>query len=109
MSSTEKAETVPEKTAAEAQKPLSDAGIKANEPLMYVGPTIPGIGIQNTVYAEIPDAVKEAAKGLPVLLDLFVPVMKYPEVERQIREKSGRLYSAFTKALELKNKGGKAE
>ena len=91
MSSTEKAETVPEKTAAAAQKPPSDAGI------------------QNTVYAEIPDAVKEAAKGLPVLLDLFVPVMKYPEVERQIREKSGRLYSAFTKALELKNKGGKAE
>lgn len=109
MSSTEKAETVPEKTAAAAQKAPSGAGIKAKEPLMYVGPTIPGIGIQNTVYAEIPDAVKEAAKGLPVLFDLFVPVMKYPDVERQIREKSGRLHSAFTKVLELKNKGGKAE
>lgn len=106
MSSTEKAATVSEKITTAAQKAPSDTGIKAKEPLMYVGPTIPGIGIQNTVYAEIPDAVKETAKGIPVLLDLFVPVMIYPDVERQIREKSGRLYSAFTKA---KNKGGKAE
>ena len=30
------------------------------ENLMYVGPTIPGIGIQNRVYTEIPEAAKEA-------------------------------------------------
>ena len=31
------------------------------ENLMYVGPTIPGIGIQNRVYTEIPEAAKEAS------------------------------------------------
>ena len=51
----------------------------------------------------------EAAKGLPVFLDLFIPIMKYPDAEQQIRKGTGRLYSAFTKALTLKNKGGKAE
>ena len=51
----------------------------------------------------------EAAKGLPVFLDLFIPIMKYPDAEQQIRKKTGRLYSAFIKALTLKNKGGKAE
>ena len=35
--------------------------------------------------------------------------MKYPDAEQQIRKGTGRLYSAFTKALTLKNKGGKAE
>ena len=34
---------------------------------------------------------------------------KYPDAEQQIRKGTGRLYSAFTKALTLKNKGGKAE
>lgn len=111
MSSTEKAAAVSEKTTTAAQKASSGAGIKAQEPLMYIGPTIPGIGIQNTVYAEISGEVKEAAKGLPVLLDLFIPIRKYPDAELQIRKKSGRLSSAFVKALELKEtkKGGKTE
>ena len=34
------------------------------ENLMYVGPTIPGIGIQNRVYTEIPEAAKKAP-GFP--------------------------------------------
>lgn len=109
MSATEKAVTADEKVPAAVQKAMSEAENKAQEPLMYVGPTIPGIAIQNTVYEPIPEAAVEAAKGLPVFLDLFIPIMKYPDAEQQIRKKTGRLYSAFTKALTLKNKGGKAE
>lgn len=109
MSATEKAATVNEKTITAVQNPSSEVENKAQKPLMYVGPTIPGIAIQNTVYEPIPEAAKDAAKKLPVFLDLFIPIMKYPDVERQIRKKSGRLYSAFVKALVLRNKGGKAE
>ena len=109
MSATEKAATADEKTPVAVQKAPSEAENKAQEPLMYVGPTIPGIAIQNTVYEPIPEAAMEAAKGLPVFLDLFIPIMKYPDAELQIRKKTGRLYSAFTKALTLKNEGGKAE
>lgn len=106
MSTTEKAA---EKTPAAVQKAPSEAEIKAQEPLMYVGPTIPGIAIQNTVYEQIPEAAREAAKGFPVFLDLFVPIRRYPDVERQLRDKTGRFYSAFVKAFALKNKGGKTE
>ena len=104
MSATEKAATVNEETITTVQNLSSETENKAQKPLMYVGPTIPGIAIQNTVYEPIPGAAKE----LPVFLDLFVPIMKYPDAERQIRKKSGRLYSAFVKALVLRNKGEKA-
>ena len=50
MSATEKAATADEKTPVAVQKAPSEAENKAREPLMYVGPTIPGIAIQNTVY-----------------------------------------------------------
>ena len=71
MSATEKAATADEKTPVAVQKAPPEAENKAQEPLMYVGPTIPGIAIQNTVYEPVPEAAMEAAKGLPVFLDLF--------------------------------------
>ena len=98
---------MPSKTPKWVGKVTAD--VYKRQPLMYVGPTIPGIAIQNTVYEPVPEAAMEAAKGLPVFLDLFIPIMKYPDAEQQIRKGTGRLYSAFTKALTLKNKGGKAE
>lgn len=107
MSEPNKASAVSNKAATVSRKAPSEDEIKAQEPLMYVGPTIPGIAIQNTVYEPIPEAAREAAKGLPVLLDLFVPIRRYPDAERQLRDKTGRFYSAFTKAFALKNKGGK--
>ena len=72
------------------------------ENLMYVGPTISGIGIQNRVYTEIPEAAKEACKDV-----LFIPVIKYPIAEKMLRERKGYIFSAFRKALEYKTEGGK--
>lgn len=107
MSEPNKIAAVSNKAATVPQKAPSEAEIKTQEPLMYVGPTIPGIATQNTVYEPIPEAAREAAKGLPVFLDLFVPIRRYPDVEQQLRDKTGRFYSAFIKAFSLKNKGGK--
>lgn len=77
------------------------------ENLMYVGPTIPGIGIQNRVYTEIPEAAKEACKDVPEMRNLFIPVIKYPIAEKMLRETKGYIFSAFRKALEYKTEGGK--
>ena len=55
MSATEKAATADEKTPVAVQKAPPEAENKAQEPLMYVGPTIPGIAIQNTVYEPVPE------------------------------------------------------
>lgn len=57
------------------------------ENLMYVGPTIPGIGIQNRVYTEIPEAAKKACKDVPEMRNLFIPVIKYPLAEKMLRER----------------------
>ena len=98
---TDTAEAVKEtetQTAAEEVK---------QENLMYVGPTIPGIGIQNSVYTEIPEAEKEACKDVPEMRNLFIPVIKYPIAEKMLRERKGYIFSAFRKALEYKTEGGK--
>ena len=70
--------------AGAAPKPKPKATAKG--PVMYVGPTIPGIGIQNQVFTEIPASAQEVFK-------------KEPEL--------GYIHSAFNKALELKNGGKK--
>jgi len=75
------------------------------ESLMYVGPTVPGIGIQNRVYTEIPDTALEAAKAEPEIRNLFISIPDYPEANRQLREQKGYVFSAYTKALKFK--GGK--
>lgn len=74
---------------------------KALENLMYVGPTKPGIGIQNRVYTEIPVGAQEAMKEHPILRNLFIPISRYPEAGKQIRECKGNIFSAYKAALEI--------
>lgn len=75
------------------------------EPVMYVGPTVNGIGIQNRVYTEIPESAKELFQKAPELRNLFVPVREYPAACRMLRERRGYIYSAFMRALDFKNGG----
>lgn len=90
------AETKTEEQAAAAQE------VKAAGPVMYVGPTIAGVAIQNTVYTEMPDGAKEAAEAVPAIRNLFIPVTDYPKAQRMIREGKGYIRSAYKKALEYK-------
>lgn len=80
-----------------AAKPKNKA-----EPLMYVGPTLQGIAIQNRVYTEIPEGAAEAIAKDPELGNLFIPVLEYPKANKMLREKSGYIFSAYAKALKLK-------
>lgn len=71
-------------------------------PLMYVGPTIRAVAVQNTTYTEVPESAKKAMADCPLLANLFVDVRRYPDVERQISKRSGALFVAFEAALKYK-------
>lgn len=95
------------KEAAVQAAPKPKTKTAAKEPVMYVGPTVPGIGIQNQVFKEIPDSVQEVIKGEPEIGNLFIAIKNYPEANVMLREKRGYIYSAFNKALNMKNGGKK--
>lgn len=95
-------------TAEEAKE--NEAAVetkKEQENLMYVGPTIPGIAIQNAIYTEIPQAAAEACKEVPEMRNLFIPILKYPAAEQMLRTGKGYIFSAYKKALQFKEEGGK--
>ena len=93
---TEKANT----TAPEKQEIVAITKI-------YVGPTIPGVAIQNRVYSETPTELSEAFEKVPEMQNLMIPVSEYAEAERMIDSRKGYVYSAYLKALDYKeNKGG---
>lgn len=91
----------PQKEAkAPAAEPKRKEAPKA--PMMYVGPTIHGVAIQNTVYTKKPDALEEAQKECPEFGNLFLPIAHCAMAERMIRMKSGYVFEAYKKALEYK-------
>ena len=74
-------------------------------PWMYVGPTVPGIGIQNRVYTAIPAEAAGRAKEVPEVGLLFIPVRDYPMANRMLRERTGYIHDAYCK-VEVIRKGG---
>ena len=75
---------------------------KAASKKMYVGPTVTGFAIQNRVYTDIPDGAKEKLKEAPELGNLFIEVRDYPKANKMLRERTGYIFSAYVKALELR-------
>lgn len=80
-----------------------ETGLKG--PWMYVGPTVPGIGIQDRVYTEIPADAAGRAKEMPEIGHLFIPVRDYPMANRMLREGKGYIFDAYCKAVQIM-KGG---
>ncbi len=95
-----------QKAKATAAKPaVKKPAAKKQQPFMYVGPTIPGVAIQNRVYTEAPEALNEVKKAVPEFANLCIPVIQYANAERMIRERKGYIYSAYTKALQYREGG----
>lgn len=88
----------------EAKAPAAEPKRKTAtpEPMMYVGPTIHGVAVQNTVYTAKPEALKEAQKECPEFGNLFLPIAQCAMAERMIRMKTGYVFEAYKKALEYK-------
>ena len=74
---------------------------QAAGPVVYCGPTVPGVAVQYTVYTNgTPTALAEAIKEKPILGGLVVPLDKLPEVRRQFHDGAGRYYTLYRKAQE---------
>ncbi len=72
---------------------------QATGPVVYCGPTIPGVAVQYTTYTNgTPAALAEAIKEKPVLGGLVVPLDQLPEVRRQFHAGAGRYYTLYRKA-----------
>ena len=72
---------------------------QAAGPVVYCGPTVPGVAVQYTVYTNgTPAALAEAIKEKPILGGLVVPLDKLPEVRRQFHAGAGRYYTLYRKA-----------
>lgn len=64
--------------------------------VVYCGPSIKGVARQYTAYNNgIPEGLKQAAEKNKILAALIVPLEDLPEAMRQLRQKSGRIYTLY--------------
>jgi hypothetical protein len=75
---------------------------KAPTRLMYVGPTVLGGLTQNTMYEGIPSVVGTIKEKCPLVVNLFIPIEKYPEAYEQIHRRAGAYYSAWKAVVAYK-------
>ena len=72
---------------------------QAAGPVVYCGPTIPGVAVKFTTYTNgTPAALAEAIKKKPVLGGLVVPLDQLPEVRRQFSTGTGRYCTMYKAA-----------
>ncbi|MFR0796294.1 hypothetical protein [Dysosmobacter sp.] len=64
--------------------------------VVYCGPSIKGVARQYTAYNNgIPEGLKQAAEKNKILAALIVPLEDLPEAMRQLRQRSGRIYTLY--------------
>lgn len=69
---------------------------KAAGTVVYCGPSIKGVARQFTAYNNgIPEGLKAATEKNKVLAAMIVPLEDLPEAMRQLRQKSGRIYTLY--------------
>lgn len=103
-----KQETKTTDTVKASVQKTSTGKLQKQERVMYVGPTVPGIGINNAVYTEMPADAKGVIKEYPEIGNLFIPIMHYPEANVMLREGRGYIYNAYQKARSIKIENAKA-
>lgn len=80
----------------------TQAGKEFLEPVIYIGPDIPGVKQYSVYNHGLPDALKEKAKEHPVFLSLIIPVGKMPQANKELLRKGSALNVLFEKANQLK-------
>lgn len=64
--------------------------------VVYCGPSIKGVARQFTAYNNgIPEGLKQEAEKNKILAALIVPLEDLPEAMRQLRQRSGRIYTLY--------------
>lgn len=65
-------------------------------PVVYCGPTLPGVARQYTVYHNgIPSSLAEALSDNPALRGLVLPLDRLPEARQDIEGRTGRFYRLY--------------
>ena len=65
---------------------------KKPEVLAYIGPTIPGVAVKNTVFCNgIPDTLKKEMVKQPVLKGFLVQMKDVPSATAEIRKEGSAL------------------
>ena len=76
------------------KRPSKPAGAAGT--VVYCGPSIKGVARQFTAYNNgIPEGLKAATEKNKVLAAMIVPLEELPEAMRQLRQKSGRIYTLY--------------
>ena len=72
---------------------------QATGPVVYCGPTVPGVAVQFTTYTNgVPTALEEAIKEKPFMAGLVVPLDQLPDAMNKLRKGYGHIYRLYRKA-----------
>lgn len=64
--------------------------------VVYCGPSLEGVAKQYTVYkGALPEQLSAAAKKLPAINELIIPLDKLADARRQLSGKSGYMYRLY--------------
>jgi hypothetical protein len=92
-----------EKTTVESKSSMETM----KETMVYVGPTIIGVAVQNTFFNNgIPDALKAAIADAPIIGNLLIPISKLPMALKEIENKQGAMHIYIQNAKQYKPKKG---
>lgn len=74
---------------------------KTSGTLVYCGPSIKGVANQYAAFTNgLPGPLKEQAEKDKALAALILPLAQLPEAMKQIRLKSGRIYTCYKRVLD---------
>lgn len=95
------------KKAAEQNKAIEKVGEKTVA-VAYIGPTIPGVVIANTIFSNgIGEALKKECEKLPVIGSLIVQIKDLAQAKKQLEEKDTPINIYYQKVQQyLKEKKG---
>lgn len=101
MSKKKKTETV--NTQSEPRRKTTPSG-NVSVQLVYLGPTIPGIVKNATVFkGELPQSLKMAIDDFPLMCRLIVPVAESPSVVKELKKKQSSTASIYKMIAEKYN------
>lgn len=76
---------------------------------IYVGPSIDGVAIRNTIYSDTPPQLQKAIERRPYLKALCIPLKNLAEALKQIQDREGYYYTLFSRATRESGKITKGE
>lgn len=75
--------------------------------IVYVGPTLPGVAKEGTIYLNrMTPQLEEACRKLPEIEEFVIPLAEYEEVKRRIRDPQdalSQIYQDILKKMEVEN------